>query len=331
MKTLYDVLGVRPDDDHEALKRAFRKAVKACHPDMHADDPDAPVRFRLVVKAYTILRDPEQRVAYEQLLELEREQLRARPRRYTARKFVFDGIAAAALAVVIAGGYALFPNFLSSARTANVLAMPWRQPAKVDAVQPAAPTDMTNQDEPRDELAGVEVLNTPAVPRELASVDDSLASAANGGDTLGKADSGPSSSGARPDSPDIQVANAIDTVRVEIDQAVDQTVDQTYAKAAADHLKRDSGIDPFDQNQVRSVGGQSSAARDNGVPGSPSYGMKPRAKKTPVRPPMLVKGRTEPAPHAPSKRVALESRRTSACPGSQSCSSEAPPVFGVGF
>src|SRR5260370_1014023 len=45
MKTLYDILGVHPDDDSERLKAAFRKAVKACHPDLNLGDPDAPDRF----------------------------------------------------------------------------------------------------------------------------------------------------------------------------------------------------------------------------------------------------------------------------------------------
>src|SRR5262245_46229192 len=109
-KTFYDILGVRPDDGDEAFKRAFRKAVKANHPDIHADDPSASNRFGQVVEAYTILRDPEKRAAYNQLLQLERVQLRATPGRYTVRKFVVDGIAATSLAVVVAGGYVLLAH-----------------------------------------------------------------------------------------------------------------------------------------------------------------------------------------------------------------------------
>ena len=195
MKTLYEILGVRPDDDAEAFKRAFRRAVKTSHPDFHADDPDAPIRFRQVVEAYTILRDPETRADYDQLLELEREQLRATPRRYPMRKFVFDGIAAASLAVVMAVGYALFADILPSVSTAKVDTAPWRGPAKITAVQPAAPTDTTDHDAPRDKLPAVEVLYTPAAPREVAA-ERSLAPAANSGNALGNPDSGPASSAA---------------------------------------------------------------------------------------------------------------------------------------
>ena len=36
MKTLYDLLSARADDDAETLKKAFRIAVKAIHPDLRA-------------------------------------------------------------------------------------------------------------------------------------------------------------------------------------------------------------------------------------------------------------------------------------------------------
>src|SRR5215470_474646 len=95
MKTLYDLLGAHPDDDAEGLRNAFRKAAKANHPDLHAGDQDAPMRFRQIVDAYGILRDPEQRVAYDrrllrdaekqvaynQRLTFEHEQLPPKPKR----------------------------------------------------------------------------------------------------------------------------------------------------------------------------------------------------------------------------------------------------------
>jgi curved DNA-binding protein CbpA len=34
MKNLYDLLGARPDDDAETLRKAYRKAAKASHPDL---------------------------------------------------------------------------------------------------------------------------------------------------------------------------------------------------------------------------------------------------------------------------------------------------------
>ena len=46
MKTLYDLLGALPDDDAEDLRVAFRRAVKANHPDLNPGDPEASQAFR---------------------------------------------------------------------------------------------------------------------------------------------------------------------------------------------------------------------------------------------------------------------------------------------
>src|SRR3979411_1030747 len=68
MKTLYDLLGALPDDDAEGLRTAFRKAAKATHPAVNAADPDAPLRFRQVMRANAILSDAQQRAAYDKLM-----------------------------------------------------------------------------------------------------------------------------------------------------------------------------------------------------------------------------------------------------------------------
>jgi Flp pilus assembly protein TadD len=69
MKSLYELLGASAGDDAEALKKAFRKVVKAHHPDLHPDDPDAQARFREIIAAHTVLRDAEQRASYDLLLQ----------------------------------------------------------------------------------------------------------------------------------------------------------------------------------------------------------------------------------------------------------------------
>ena len=57
MKTLYDLLGALPDDDAEDLRAAFRRAVKANHPDLNPGDPEASQAFRRIVRANAILSD----------------------------------------------------------------------------------------------------------------------------------------------------------------------------------------------------------------------------------------------------------------------------------
>ena len=61
MKTVYDLLGIRPDASTEAVKKAFHAAVKLHHPDHHPGEPDAPFRFRQIAAAYAILRDAKRR------------------------------------------------------------------------------------------------------------------------------------------------------------------------------------------------------------------------------------------------------------------------------
>jgi tetratricopeptide (TPR) repeat protein len=117
MESLYDLLGAREDDDVDALKRAFRTAVKAHHPDLHPGDPDAPERFRRVIAAHTVLRDAKQRATYDRLLHLERQQfqlklecnqLRSKLARQQRRLKRMRATAAVAAVAVLIGGYGLF-------------------------------------------------------------------------------------------------------------------------------------------------------------------------------------------------------------------------------
>ncbi len=117
MKSHYDLLGAGAYDDAEALQKAFRKAVKAHHPDLHPSDPDAPLRFRQIVAANALLRDAKQRATYDRILQLERQQfqlklecqqLRSKLGRQQLRsKRIRTTVAVAAVGALV-GGYALF-------------------------------------------------------------------------------------------------------------------------------------------------------------------------------------------------------------------------------
>lgn len=61
----YQVLGVKKTDDSETIKRAYRKAVKECHPDTHPGDQRAEERFKEAAKAYEILSDTKKREDYD--------------------------------------------------------------------------------------------------------------------------------------------------------------------------------------------------------------------------------------------------------------------------
>jgi curved DNA-binding protein CbpA len=115
MRTLYDFLGALPDDDAESLRAAFRKAAKGAHPDANPGDPEAPLKFRQLVRANEILSDEKQRAAYDRLLHLARLERGAPPKRVAASAIcrVTNGVASgviflAGALVTSIGGYALF-------------------------------------------------------------------------------------------------------------------------------------------------------------------------------------------------------------------------------
>lgn len=53
----YDVLGIEVSANAAERKRAFRVAVRSCHPDTDGR-PEAASRFREVMEAWAILHDP---------------------------------------------------------------------------------------------------------------------------------------------------------------------------------------------------------------------------------------------------------------------------------
>jgi curved DNA-binding protein CbpA len=65
-QTFYSVLGVGPDADADAVERAYREAVKECHPDV-SDRPDARDEFRRLTTARDVLTDESERTRYHRL------------------------------------------------------------------------------------------------------------------------------------------------------------------------------------------------------------------------------------------------------------------------
>jgi molecular chaperone DnaJ len=61
----YDLLGVQRGADDAAIKAAYRKLAKECHPDRHNGCRDQEARFKAVSEAYDILKDPQKRAAYD--------------------------------------------------------------------------------------------------------------------------------------------------------------------------------------------------------------------------------------------------------------------------
>jgi curved DNA-binding protein CbpA len=61
----YALLGVARGASAADLGRAYRRAARATHPDVHPDDAVAADRFHAVTIAYETLSDPRRRAAYD--------------------------------------------------------------------------------------------------------------------------------------------------------------------------------------------------------------------------------------------------------------------------
>jgi len=77
MRTHYEVLGVSPRADLDTIKRAFRIAAKAHHPDLRGGaDPASEHKLKMIIVAYKVLRDHDLRAEYDAHLASERSRLR---------------------------------------------------------------------------------------------------------------------------------------------------------------------------------------------------------------------------------------------------------------
>jgi len=56
-----DLLGLDPDADFEAVKKAWRAKAKEVHPDVRPDDEEAAKAFQALQLAYEVLRAAEER------------------------------------------------------------------------------------------------------------------------------------------------------------------------------------------------------------------------------------------------------------------------------
>jgi molecular chaperone DnaJ len=65
-RDLYEILGVSPSADEDAIRRAFRTRARTLHPDV-SDLPDAGARFHELAEAYRVLSKSETRLLYDRL------------------------------------------------------------------------------------------------------------------------------------------------------------------------------------------------------------------------------------------------------------------------
>jgi DnaJ-class molecular chaperone len=68
MRDPYTILGVSRSADLVEIKAAWRAMAKKLHPDQNRGDPNAQSRFTEVGRAYDLLKDPEKRRRYDEML-----------------------------------------------------------------------------------------------------------------------------------------------------------------------------------------------------------------------------------------------------------------------
>lgn len=309
MKNLYDLLGVRPDDDPENLKTAYRKAAKASHPDHHGGDPAAAVRFRQVTQAYDILRHTELRAAYDQFLDAQRRPFRSKLKRGISdliHHILGDLVAMVFIAILLAGGYAVYARIseIPIDKAAGTVAdgSAAAMPIVLVAVSPAA-------NDP-------DALETTKVEEGLAGQTADIAGH-DGDDKAGVA---------------IDQASAAGAGDPEKSQGFDLT--PQHKTQSADVLlsgpRRQSFVPDPSSSGGAAFGNRRGTKTHEFVGGNTDELNLPQMEtKLSARPLTVVKRYAASRP--PVEQVLLESRNTSGCTASQSCSVRVPPLFGVGF
>jgi hypothetical protein len=159
MKTHYDVLGVPPSADHEMVKAAYRKIVKAYHPDLHEGDHAAELRSKQINTAYAVLKDPEGRARYDKHLRLRRGRIRL---------FAITVLVSAGL---VSGTTLFFLNFLLEPDAVTPLAristVTIEKAALAEDAMPAAAKSAALP--PRENADGVAAENTASLPAPIAA------------------------------------------------------------------------------------------------------------------------------------------------------------------
>ncbi|MEM9136059.1 MAG: DnaJ domain-containing protein, partial [Cyanobacteria bacterium P01_F01_bin.42] len=66
----YRLLRVDENASDPVIKQAFRRLARECHPDLHPDNPEAEMMFKLLQEAYDVLGDRTKRRQYDRLRAL---------------------------------------------------------------------------------------------------------------------------------------------------------------------------------------------------------------------------------------------------------------------
>jgi curved DNA-binding protein CbpA len=150
MTTLYDLLGALPGDDAGDLRKAFREAVKGVHPDIRPGDPEAALNFRLIVRAMEVLADPDQRAAYDHLLDQARRELEQEQRAARLRNFAFAMMGLAGVSIVAVSVHILLAPMAAVPPPSGQTDELSRGPAEIASNRPSARPDASDSSASRE-------------------------------------------------------------------------------------------------------------------------------------------------------------------------------------
>lgn len=177
MPTLYELLEALPEDDADGLRKAFRKAAKAHHPDNNPDDPDAAQRFRRVVRAHAILSDDEQRATYDACL-VNAQQQRARNSKRNIfselRKLAPDVVSSIVIALMSIGAFLLVEKASTMRTTSARISVPV---SALAAAMPTQPSNTVGRAVEHHELDHAPVVNVPTAPDAVKEIAAPVAAA----------------------------------------------------------------------------------------------------------------------------------------------------------
>jgi len=324
----YDILGVPQNANDAAIKTAFHRTAKACHPDLNADDPTAEQRLRQAVAAYEVLKNPQQRAALDLHLKAYR--------RKRAQRFAVPALAglASAGAVAVVVWLSVSPShteIVSSLRDQRLpLAAEWEQIAASGDPKAIWAFAVRNSGSPESELAHSKLVGlidatvdipTLQVLRLVAA--DAIAERARERLLHLKA-----WASAEPNS---VVSAAPASERSAIKEVKPE---EALAQAAEDRtIKEDKREEPSLQVPERKVIREAKRVEPSLQPYEANKEA-PGEEPAPARPAKISRNATarlRATSPAPLPQAASESKSTPACSGSRSCAGSVSTLFGVGF
>jgi hypothetical protein len=327
----YDILGVPQNANDAAIKTAFHRTAKACHPDLNADDPTAEQRLRQAVAAYEVLKNPQQRAACDQYLKL--------CRRKKVQRFAMPALAGLASAGAVAFGVwlSVSPSHtqIASSLQRVSLATEWEQIAVSGDAKAIWAFAVRNSGSPESELAHSKLVGlidaTVDIPTlqvlRLVAADaiaerarerllhlEAWASAkANGVATAAPSSDPPASqsTAAKEVKPEEALAQAAEDRTIKEAKREEPSLQVPERKVIQEAKREEPLLQPY-------------AATKEATGEEPAPARLARSSRN-------VPARLRPTSQASLPQPASESKSRSACSGSRPCSSSVSTLFGVGF